>query len=67
MDFQAAQPYITAMHIAPSSFDATSARAPFLARFSLSEDQKKVLRGLLPYMWPHDRPDLKRTVMWSLS
>lgn len=66
MDFQTSQPYITAMHTAPSRFDAMKARAPFLERFSLSEDQKKVLRGLLPYMWPHDRPDLKRTVMWSL-
>ena len=38
----------------------------FLARFSPSADQKKVLRGLWPYIWPHDRPDLKSTVTWSL-
>lgn len=25
-----------------------------------------MLRALWPYMWPHDRPDLKATVMWSL-
>ena len=36
------------------------------SRFELTPAQKKVLRGLWPYMWPHDRPDLKRTVLWSL-
>ena len=36
------------------------------ARFALSPSQKKVLRGLWPYVWPHDRPDLKSTVLWSL-
>ena len=25
-----------------------------------------MLRALWPYLWPHDRPDLKATVMWSL-
>src|SRR5690606_30465703 len=24
------------------------------------------LKGILPYVWPHDRPDLKRTVIVSL-
>ncbi len=36
------------------------------ARFQLSPEQKRVLRGLWPHVWPHDRPDLKRTVLWSL-
>ena len=27
----------------------------------------KVMRGLLPYVWPHDRPDLQRTVLISLG
>ena len=36
------------------------------ARFQLSPEQDRVLRGLWPHVWPHDRPDLKRTVMWSL-
>ena len=36
------------------------------ARFALTENQKKVLRGLWPYIWPHDRPDLRQTVLWSL-
>ncbi|HWV83645.1 MAG TPA: ABC transporter ATP-binding protein/permease [Hyphomicrobiaceae bacterium] len=26
----------------------------------------RALRGILPYVWPHDRPDLKRTVVFSL-
>jgi ATP-binding cassette, subfamily B, heavy metal transporter len=36
------------------------------ARFQLSPEQERVLRGLWPHVWPHDRPDLKRTVLWSL-
>ena len=40
---------------------AAGTAAP-VSRFALSENQKKVLRGLWPYVWPHDRPDLKRTV-----
>src|SRR5512141_2532744 len=36
------------------------------SRLALSENQKKVIRGLWPYMWPHDRPDLKSTITWSL-
>jgi len=27
----------------------------------------RVLRGLYPHVWPVDRPDLQRTVMWSLG
>ncbi|MGE3710369.1 MAG: ABC transporter ATP-binding protein/permease, partial [Hyphomicrobiaceae bacterium] len=27
----------------------------------------RVLRGLVPYIWPHERPDLQRTVMFSLG
>ena len=44
---------------------AAGTAAP-VSRFALSENQKKVLRGLWPYVWPHDRPDLKSTVLWSL-
>jgi ATP-binding cassette subfamily B protein len=29
--------------------------------------QHRAIRGLLPYVWPHDRPDLQRTVMLSLA
>ncbi|MGB4864534.1 MAG: ABC transporter ATP-binding protein/permease [Hyphomicrobium sp.] len=38
----------------------------FWARFHLSHEQTRVLRALWPYVWPHDRPDLRRTVLWSL-
>ena len=38
----------------------------FAARFKPSPEQSRVLRALWPYLWPHDRPDLKATVMWSL-
>ena len=38
----------------------------WIARFQPSAEQTRVLRALWPYVWPHDRPDLKRTVMWSL-
>ena len=33
----------------------------------LSDSRQKVLRALWPYVWPHDRPDLKATVLWSLG
>ncbi|MBR2534776.1 MAG: ABC transporter ATP-binding protein/permease [Hyphomicrobium sp.] len=38
----------------------------FAARFQPSPEQSRVLRALWPYLWPHDRPDLRATVMWSL-
>lgn len=45
-----------------------SVRAPrsgFLARFIPSTETSRVLRALWPYVWPQDRPDLRRTVVWS--
>ncbi len=30
------------------------------------DSQVRALRALAPYIWPHDRPDLKRTVILSL-
>lgn len=38
----------------------------FWERFQPSPEQSRVLRALWPYVWPHDRPDLKRTVAFSL-
>ena len=38
----------------------------FLDRFKPSTAQSRVLRALWPYVWPHDRPDLRRTVISSL-
>jgi len=43
-----------------------AARDGLLARFTPSPENSRVLRALWPYVWPHDRPDLKRTVIWSL-
>jgi ABC-type transport system involved in Fe-S cluster assembly fused permease/ATPase subunit len=43
-----------------------SGRQGFAARFKPSPEQTRVLRALWPYVWPHDRPDLKRTVSISL-
>jgi ATP-binding cassette subfamily B protein len=37
------------------------------ARFSPSPETSRVLRALWPYVWPEDRPDLRRTVIWSLA
>jgi ATP-binding cassette subfamily B protein len=33
----------------------------------LGASQLRVLRALAPYIWPHDRPDLQRTVAISLA
>ena len=38
----------------------------FAARFKLSPEQMRVLKGLWPFVWPSDRPDLRRTVVTSL-
>jgi ATP-binding cassette, subfamily B, heavy metal transporter len=38
----------------------------FTARFKPSPEQTRVLRALWPYVWPSDRPDLRRTVSISL-
>ena len=38
----------------------------FAARFKPSPEQTRVLRALWPYVWPHDRPDVRRTVSLSL-
>ena len=35
-------------------------------RFTPSPEQMRVLKGLLPFVWPADRPDLRRTVVTSL-
>ena len=30
-------------------------------------DQMTVLRGLLPFVWPADRPDLKMRMVWAFA
>ncbi|CCB64683.1 MULTISPECIES: ABC transporter ATP-binding protein/permease [unclassified Hyphomicrobium] len=47
---------------------SVSVRAPrsgLLARLIPSTETSRVLRALWPYVWPQDRPDLRRTVVWS--
>jgi ATP-binding cassette, subfamily B, heavy metal transporter len=39
----------------------------WLAWLNPSSGQLRALRALYPYIWPHDRPDLKRTVVLSLA
>ncbi|MBS0253212.1 MAG: ABC transporter ATP-binding protein/permease [Proteobacteria bacterium] len=40
-------------------------RSGLLARFIPSTETSRVLRALWPYVWPQDRPDLRRTVVLS--
>ena len=44
---------------------SAAVRDGLLARFTPSAESRRVLRALWPYVWPQDRPDLKRTVIWS--
>ena len=44
---------------------SAAVRNGLLARFTPSAESRRVLRALWPYVWPQDRPDLKRTVIWS--
>lgn len=41
-------------------------RSGVTGRFLPQGQQFRALRALYPYIWPHDRPDLKRTVVISL-
>ncbi len=52
------------MRSASSNLRAAT-RGGFLARFIPSTETSRVLRALWPYVWPEDRPDLKRTVITS--
>ena len=49
-----------------SPYSPTAPGGGLLARLKPSTESSRVLRALWPYVWPHDRPDLKRTVVWSL-
>jgi ATP-binding cassette, subfamily B, heavy metal transporter len=40
--------------------------ARLAARLKPAPNQLRVIRGLAPYVWPSDRPDLQRTVVISL-
>ncbi len=41
--------------------------AGILDRLKLAPARVRALRALAPYIWPHDRPDLQRTVALSLA
>jgi ATP-binding cassette, subfamily B, heavy metal transporter len=40
--------------------------ARLVERLKPAPNQLRVIKGLAPYVWPHDRPDLQRTVVVSL-
>jgi ABC-type transport system involved in Fe-S cluster assembly fused permease/ATPase subunit len=46
--------------------EGPSGSAGFLAKVLPDSAQMRVLRGLTPYVWPQDRPDLQFTVVASL-
>jgi ATP-binding cassette subfamily B protein len=46
---------------------SAAGRGGLLARLKPSNETSRVVRALWPYVWPQDRPDLKRTVIWSLA
>ena len=52
-------------HIPPPVAD--TAPGSFWQRLRPDAARMRVLRGLYPYVWPHERPDLQRTVMLSLG
>ena len=45
---------------------ASGVLARIAARLRPEPGRLRVVRGLLPYVWPHDRPDLQATVVVSL-
>ena len=49
----------------PAAGPGTPGRLP--RRVGPGSDQLRVLRALVPYVWPTDRPDLQRTVVISLG
>jgi ATP-binding cassette, subfamily B, heavy metal transporter len=42
-------------------------RAALIARLTPAPGRLRALKALMPYVWPHDRPDLQRTVAASLA
>ena len=51
-------------HSGPAS--ASQSHAPFDAKLTYQTDHWTVFRGLLPYVWPHGRPDLRRNVVLAI-
>ena len=50
----------------PNSLSVGAIRG-LIERFKPAPKDLDVVRGLLPYVWPRDRPDLQRTVLISLA
>ncbi len=65
MDIGRARHYFSAMQKHLESTRVSSAQH-FLARFRPSTEHQRVMRALWPYVWPNDRPDLRRVVTISL-
>jgi ATP-binding cassette subfamily B protein len=51
----------------PHRAQGRGALAAVLARLGPSPEQQRVLKGLGPYVWPSDRPDLQAAVLVSLA
>ena len=66
MDKHAGEHYVHSMQRALPTARA-SGLAGLAARLTPSPESVRVLKALWPYVWPHDRPDLRQTVMWSLG
>ncbi len=65
MDKHAGEHYVHSMQRALPTARA-SGLAGLAARLAPSSETTRVLQALWPYIWPHDRPDLRATVLWSL-
>ncbi|ADJ23884.1 ABC transporter related protein [Hyphomicrobium denitrificans ATCC 51888] len=46
--------------------NGAAGRGLSLARLTPTAETVRILRALWPYVWPHDRPDLQRTIVGSL-
>jgi ATP-binding cassette subfamily B protein len=55
------------LHRAEGRGAFADAFARWARRFGPSPEQLRVLKGLAPYVWPSDRPDLQATVILSLA
>src|SRR5690606_39891524 len=59
-------PYTTPFR-SPKRGSARAIAAAVAARLTPSPEHLRVLRGLLPYIWPGNRPDLQLAVVLSLG
>jgi ATP-binding cassette, subfamily B, heavy metal transporter len=53
-------------HHAPATETTKPVSGSFQDRFKPTPQQSRVMRALWPYVWPADRPDLRRTIMLSM-